>query len=194
MRPLLADVHRLGVLCVASVKPTRELDTEKLVARLSAGLTQGLTTIPGVTVVSPDEIGWHVKDVVLDSAVVIAPASRAQLVDSLQLDALVLVELQRVEARTTPMAPTPYGLASSPGLDLAINTRVALVNLHTGQLWQQASQQRDWKPRQPQYVSDDAGERPYLAVLGRPVEQFLLRVAPPPRRQERWFDLGEDDP
>lgn len=192
LRPFLDGVSRLGVMCVTTIKPFRELDTEKVIARLSSGLSHSLANIPGITVVSQDEITWQLKEVRLDSAEVVTAATRAALLEVLKLDALVLVELSHVEARTTPMTPTPYGLAASPGLDLAVDLKVSLLNLHTNKAWQQAGQHRDWKPVQVQLFGEDQGERQLLLALSRPLETFLVKVAPPPRRQERWFEISGD--
>ena len=191
LRPLLEGVERLGVMCTTDIEPFRELDIEKVMARLSDAITRRLGEMSGVVVVPQDEIVWQIKGgVELDSATVITEVARETLIDSLSLDALILVELEDFQARMTPMTPTPYGLAPDPGLDLAVELRVSLVNLHSGHIWQQSGQQRDWQPIRLQLFGGNQGERQLIAAMSGPLERFLLMVAPPPRTQLRHFELS----
>ena len=192
LRPYIEGVERMGVMCVTDIEPFRELDIEKVMARLSNVLVRRLGELPDVAIVSQDEILWKVGAVELDSTTVVTAETRAALIDSLELDALVLVELEHLQARMTPMAPSPYGLTTDPGLDLAVDLRVSLLNLRTALVWQQSGQQRDWQPIRLQLFGSDQGERQLLMALGGPLQQFLLRVAPPPRRQVRHFELSGD--
>jgi hypothetical protein len=194
VRPLLADVKRLGVLCSTDIAPSAEVDIEKVLTRLGHAVARQLQARPGITVVTQDEILWQLQSVDLDSTDVIAAASRQALLDSLAVDAMVVVEVQRLQARTTSTTPGPYGLTADPGLDLAVQLRMSLVNLHSRGVWQQAGQERQWK--QPARVQQNGanqnqGEQQLLTLLGRPLQRFLQRVAPPPRVQVRDFDLGE---
>jgi hypothetical protein len=190
--PLLLDVKRLGVLCTTNMEPTAAVDIEGVLARLGNAVARQLQTRPNMTVVTQDEILWQLKSVDLDSAEVISAASRQALIDSLTVDAMVVVELQRLQTRTTTTAPGPYGLTSGPGLDLAVAMRMSLVNLHGRGTWQQTGQEREWKPARLQLNgAANQGEQQLLAALGRPLQQFLRRIAPPPRTQVRDFDLGE---
>ncbi len=190
LRPYLEGVERMGVMCVTNIEPFKELDIEKVMARLSNVLDRRLGHLPDVTIISQDEILWQIGAVEMDSATVVTKKTRTALIDSLTLDALVLVELEHLQARMTPMSPSPYGLTTDPGLDLAVDLRVSLLNLHSGRVWQQSGQQHDWQPIRLQLFGSDQGERQLLMALGGPLQQFLLRVAPPPRRQVRHFELS----
>jgi hypothetical protein len=118
---------------------------------------------------------------------------RAALRSALELDALVFVELQHLQARLSPVTPTPYGLVPNPGMDLTVDLRVSLINLHTAQVWQQGGQQRNFQPIRLQLLGgDNQSERQLLMALGRPLQRFLMRVAPPPRTQLRHFELSGD--
>ena len=171
---------------------TKYVVIEKVMARLANGMGRSLGNLPDVTVISQDEIVWQIDSLAFDSTSVITAETRTALVEKLELDVLVFVELEHLQARTTPMAPTPYGLSSDPGLDLSVDIKVSLVNLHTGRIWQQNGQQRDWQPVRLQLFGSNQGERQLLMALSGPLEQFLRRVAPPPRIQERHFELSGD--
>lgn len=192
LRPYLDGVERMGVMCVTNIEPFKELDIEKVMARLSNALVRRLGNLPDVAILSQDEILWRIGAVEMDSTAVVTQETRAALIDSLKLDALVLVELENLQARMTPMAPSPYGLTTGTGLDLAVDLRVSLLNLRSGRVWQQSGQQRDWQPIRLQLGGSEQGERQLLMALGGPLQQFLLRVAPPPRRQVRHFELSGD--
>ena len=107
LRPFLGQAHRIGVFTATSIEPVQQLDTEKVMARLSSALARHLGHLPGVTVVPEEEIRWRVHDARLDTVTVVALQTRQALMDTLDLDALVVVELQRLEARVTPMTATP---------------------------------------------------------------------------------------
>jgi hypothetical protein len=190
LRPYLEDVARIGVMCVTNIEPIKELDTEKVLARLSEAVARKLGTLPDVAVVSQDEITWQLREIEFDSTRVVSEGARQALIDTLSLDAFILVELENLQARVTPMTPTPYGLVADTGLDLAVNLKVSLVNLHSGRVWQQSGQRRDWQQVRLQLFGGNQGERQLLMALSRPLEQFLMRVAPPPRIQVRHFELS----
>ncbi|MEW6750396.1 MAG: hypothetical protein AB1505_05395 [Candidatus Latescibacterota bacterium] len=192
LRPFLADADRIGVLTATNIEPYEQLDIEKVMARLSGALTRQLARLPGVTVVPEEEIEWKVEGIQLDTATVVSPQTRQALMDTLDLDALVVVELQRLEARVTPMAPTPYGLAPNPGLDMMVGLRLSVVNLRTGRDWRQSGQQRNWQPVRLQVFGGNQGEQQLLQSLGQPLERFLVRLAPPPRTQVRQFEVSGD--
>ena len=192
LRPFLEDMDRIGVMCATNIEPYKELDIEKVMARLANGIGRSLSNLPDVAVISQDEIVWQIDSLAFDSTNVVTAETRTALVEKLELDVLVFVELEHLQARTTPMAPTPYGLSSDPGLDLSVDIKVSLVNLHTGRIWQQNGQQRDWQPVRLQLFGSNQGERQLLMALSGPLEQFLRRVAPPPRIQARHFELSGD--
>ena len=192
LRPFMGKAERIGVMCVTNIEPFKELDIEKVMARLSNAIARKLGNIPEATVVSQDEIIWQLKQIDFDSTAVFAEETRTALREELNLDLMVFVELEHLQARTTPMAPTPYGLSPSPGLDLSVDLKVSLVNLHTGKTWQQTGQQRDWQPIRLQLLGSNQGERQLLMALSSPLEIFLARVAPSPRSQVRRFELSGD--
>lgn len=192
LRPFLEKAERIGVMCAAHIEPFAELDLEKVMARLSNVLAKNLSNIPNATIVSQDEITWQLKEIEFDSTTVISEKTRAALCEQLRLDLLVFVELEHLQARMTPMAPTPYGLAANPGMDLSVALKVSLINLRTGGIWQQTGQQRDWQPIRLQLFGDNQGEQQLLMALSGPLERFLFRLAPPPRSQERLFEISGD--
>jgi len=192
LRPFLEGAERLGVMCVTNIEPFKELDIEKVMARLSNAIARNLSNIPETTIVSQDEITWQLKHVDFDSTAVYDEETRTALREEMELDALVLVELEHLQARMTPMTPTPYGLSPNPGLDLSVDLKLSLINLHSGKVWQQAGQQRDWQPIRLQLFGSNQGERQLLMALSGPLQQFIGRVAPPPRSQVRHFELSGD--
>ena len=193
LEPILAGVERVGVLSITNIAPVREFDVEKVMGRLADTVGRGLRRIPEATVVTQDEIRWHFNYATFDSVSLLSPAMRARLRDELNLDAMVYVELNKLQAQVTPVSPTPYGnMSSSPGLDLSVVLQVTLFNLHTDKVWRQdRGEQRNWEPISVQpFGGGNQSERQLLATLASPLRQFLSRVAPPPRRQARRFEVS----
>ena len=189
VRPLLEDAERIGVLSLTNIEPLKELDIEKVIGRLADAVARGMSNIPEKRVITQDEIRWHFKDVEFDSLSIFSDEIRTALREEMELDALVYLELKKLETLMTPMSPSPYGgLTSAPGLDLSINLEITLSNLHTGALWRHQGEQRNWQPVQLQLFSNGQTERQLLMALRAPLQQFLARVAPPPQRQIRHFE------
>jgi hypothetical protein len=196
LSPILKDVKRIGVLSITNIEPVRELDIEKVMGRLADGMARGLARLPDVNVLTQDEIRWHFNYAAFDSLSVLSPQIRTTLREELELDAMVYVELNSLQAQLTPVSPTPYGdLAPTPGLDLSVKLQVTLFNLHTDAVWRHdQGQQRNWQPVQVQPFGGggDQTERQLMTALVRPLRQFLGRVAPPPRKQVRHFEISGD--
>ncbi|MDP6701198.1 MAG: hypothetical protein QGH25_16230, partial [Candidatus Latescibacteria bacterium] len=152
LAPFLEEVDHIGVVCVTNIEPFRELDIEKVMARLSNAVARGLGNMRETTVVPQDEITWQLKNIHFDSTSVYEDTVRAALIDKLELDALVFVELKHLQARMMPMSPTPYGMSPSPGMDLTIDLKVSLINLNTSQVWQQGGTERNYRPVQLQLL------------------------------------------
>ena len=193
LAPFLEEVDHIGVICVTNIEPFRELDIEKVMARLSNAVARGLGNMRETTVVPQDEITWQLKNIHFDSTSVYEDTVRTALIGKLELDALVFVELKHLQARMMPMSPTPYGMSPSPGMDLTIDLKVSLINLNTSQVWQQGGQQRNYQPVQLQLLGgNNQSERQLLLALARPLQRFLYRIAPPPRPQTRHFEISGD--
>ena len=193
LAPFLEEVDHIGVICVTNIEPFRELDIEKVMARLSNAVARGLGNMRETTLVPQDEITWQLKTIHFDSTSVYEDTVRAALIGKLELDALVFVELKHLQARSMPMSPTPYGMSPSPGMDLTIDLKVSLINLNTSQVWQQGGQQRNYQPVQLQLLGgNNQSERQLLLALARPIQRFLYRIAPPPRPQTRHFEISGD--
>lgn len=193
LRPFLAEVDHLGVVCTTNIEPFRELDIEKVMARLSNAVARSLSTIPKTEVMNQDEITYKIKGVRLDSTSVHQDSIRAVIREELELDALVFVELRHLQARMMPISPTPYGMSPNPGIDLTVDLKVSLINFNTNQVWQQGGTQRNYQPVQLQlFGGNKQGERQLLMALSRPLQRFLFRIAPPPKPQARHFDLSGD--
>ena len=195
LSPILQDVKRIGVLSITNIEPVRDLDIEKVMSRLADGMAQGLARLPDANVITQDEIRWHFNYAAFDSLSALAPQTRATLREELELDAMVYVELNSLQAQVTPVSPTPYGgLAPTPGLDLSVKLQVTLFNLHTDAVWRHTQgQQRNWQPIQVQlFGGGDQTERQLMTALARPLRRFLSRVAPPPQKQVRHFEISGD--
>lgn len=193
LRPFLADVDHIGVVCATNIEPFRELDIEKVMARLSNAVARSLSNMPKTEVMNQDEITYKIKGVRLDSTSVHQDSIRAVIREELELDALVFVELRHLQARMMPMSPTPYGMSANPGIDLTVDLKVSLINFNTNQVWQQGGTQRNYQPVQLQlFGGNKQGERQLLMALSRPLQRFLFRIAPPPKPQARHFDLSGD--
>ena len=192
LAPFLEEVDHIGVICVTNIEPLRELDIEKVMARLSNAVARGLGNMRETTVVPQDEIIWQLKDIHFDSTSVYEDTVRTALIDKLGLDALVFVELKHLRARMMPLSSTPYGTPSS-GMDLTIDLKVSLINLNSSQVWQQGGKQRNYQPVQLQLLGgNNQSERQLLLALARPLQRFLYRIAPPPKPQTRYFELDGD--
>jgi hypothetical protein len=195
LSPFLKEVDHIGVICVTNIEPFRELDIEKVMARLSNAMARGLSNMPEITIVPQDEITWQLKHIHFDSTSVYEDTVRAALKEKLKLDALVFVELKHLQARMMPMSPNPYGgMSANAGMDLTIDLKVSLLNLNTDQIWQQGGQQRNYQPVQLQLLGggNNQSERQLLLALARPLQRFLFRIAPPPKPQTRHFELSGD--
>ena len=193
LRPFLVEVEHIGVVCATNIEPFRELDIEKVMARLSNAVVRSLGNMPETEVMNQDEITYKLKDIRLDSTSVHQDSVQAVLREELKLDALVFIELRHLQARMMPMSPTPYGMSPNPGIDLTVDLKVSLINLNTNQVWQQGGTQRNYQPVQLQiFGGNKQGERQLLMALTRPLQRFLFRIAPPPKPQTRHFDLSGD--
>ena len=58
LRPFLADVDHIGVVCATNIEPFRELDIEKVMARLSNAVVRSLGNMPKTEVMNQDEITY----------------------------------------------------------------------------------------------------------------------------------------
>ena len=181
----------MGIVCVTNIEPFRELDVEKVMALLSNATMRGLSRLPETTIVSQDEITWKLKTVHFDSTSVYTDTVRAALRDTLALDAIVFVELRHLQARMMPMTPTPYGMSPNPSMDMSVDLQVSLINLHTDQVWKRGGSERNLEPVRLQLMgANNQSERQLLMALGKPMQRFLVRVAPPPKRQSRHFETS----
>ena len=191
LQPILKSVHTIGVLSATNIEPVQELDIEKVMVRLTDAMVSGLRRAPDRKVVTQDEIRWHSKGVVYDSAAVHSPETRAALQQEMEIDAVVFLELQGFEAQVTPVTPSRYGLAPTPGMNISVDLKLSLINLETGASWSHMGRQRDWQPYQVQVLGGaNRTEQQLLAALGQPLRQFLARVSPPPSVEGRHFDLS----
>ena len=191
LQPYLDGVERMGVVCVTNIEPFRELDVEKVMALLSNSTMRGLSRMPETTIVSQDEITWKLKTVHFDSTSVHTDTVRAALRNTLALDAIVFVELRHLQARMMPMTPTPYGMSPNPSMDMSVDLQVSLINLHTDQAWKRGGLERNLEPIRLQLMgAKNQSERQLLMALGKPMQRFLARVAPPPKRQSRHFETS----
>lgn len=194
LRPLLEDVEHIGVLSITNIEPFRELDIEKILARMGDAIARGLSNLPRTTVVSQDEITWHFKEMVFDSTNVFTKETRTALRAEMELDALVFVELNGVQARMAPMSPSPYGgLSPNPSMNMSVDLQVSLINLHSGKTWRRQGRQRNWQPIQLSQLIGGGGnqtERQLMMAMGRSLRQFFLLLAPPPRLQVRRFEIS----
>ena len=191
LQPYLEGVERMGIVCVTNIEPFRELDVEKVMALLSNATMRGLSRLPETTIVSQDEITWKLKTVHFDSTSVYTNTVRAALRDTLALDAIVFVELRHLQARMMPMTPTPYGMSPNPSMDISVDLQISLINLHTDQVWKREGSERNLEPVRLQLMSaNNQSERQLLMALGKPMQRFLVRVAPPPKRQRRHFETS----
>jgi len=191
LQPYLDGVERMGVVCVTNIEPFRELDVEKVMALLSNATMRNLSRLPETTIISQDEITWKLKTVHFDSTSVHTDTVRAALRDTLALDAIVFVELRHLQARVMPMTPTPYGMSPNPSMDMSVDLQVSLINLHTNQVWKRGGLERNLEPIRLQLTgANNQSERQLLMALGKPMQRFLARVAPPPKRQSRHFETS----
>ena len=191
LREVLDSVKTIGVLSATNVEPLPGLDTEKVMGRLTDATASSLRRLPDRRVVTNDEIRWHFKGVVFDSASVHSPETRSALREQMNIDAVVLVTLKSFEAQMTTVTPTQYGLTPAAGMNISVDLKLSLVNLDTGLSWSHTGRQRDWQPMQGQLVGGtNRKEQQLLTALGQPLRHFLARVAPPPSVEGRHFDLS----
>ena len=194
LRPLLEGVETIGVLSATNIEPLQELDIEKVMGRLTDATAGGLRNLPGLTVIGQDEIRWHFRESRLDSAAVFGDSLRSAMAAELDLDALVFVTLRSLDARMTPLTPSPYGMVASPRVNITVDLRLQLFRLETGESWSHEGRHSSWQPVQLDLLGAGRNrtERQMLAALAPPLRGFLARVAPPPSRQTRHFDVSGD--
>jgi hypothetical protein len=193
LREVLDSVEAIGVVSATNVEPLQGLDTEKIMGRLTDATASSLRQLPDHRVVTNDEIRWHFRGVVFDSASVRSPETRAALRREMDIDAVVLVTLKSFEAQMTTVTPTQYGLTPATGMNISVDLKLSLINLDTGLSWSHTGRQRDWKPMQGQLLGgSNRMEQQLLTALGQPLRHFLSRVAPPPSVEDRLFDLSGD--
>ena len=78
---------------------------------------------------------------------------------------------------------------------MSVNLQIVLVNLETGESWSQAPvERRNWQPVQLNLFSGNDPDRAAIAWWrwAGPLQQFLAKVAPPPRPQVRHFEVSGD--
>ena len=191
---LLEGVEKVGVLSATNIEPLQDLDIEKVMGRLTDATAGGLRNLSGRTVLGQDEIRWHFREVNLDSAAVFSDSLQSAMVTELELDALVFVTLRSLDARMTPMTPSPYGMVASPRVNIIVDLQLLLVNLATGESWSHEGRHSSWQQAQLDLLGGgrDRTERQMLAALASSLRGFLARVAPPPSRQTRHFDVSGD--
>ena len=97
LRPFLADVDHIGVVCATNIEPFRELDIEKVMARLSNAVVRSLGNMPKTEVMNQDEITYKLKDIRLDSTSVHQDSVRAILKEGTRTRRL---SLRRTETPT----------------------------------------------------------------------------------------------
>lgn len=193
MRLILRGVDTLGVLSGTNIESVQSLDVEKVTGRLTDATARGLRNLQDRVIVTQDEIRWHFRDVVFDSAYVFDPGARSSLHDEMGIDALIYVSLQRLQTRMTSVSPAQHGMSSQPGMSVSVDLEISLINLTTGDVWRRHAQHANWQPVQVQLAGgNDRTEQQLLAALGSPLKEFLERVAPPPALQARRFDLSGD--
>jgi hypothetical protein len=192
MLPLVQDVHVIGVLSTTNIAPVQGLDIQKVMGRLTDATARGLTNLPDRQILSQDEILWHYRERDLDSTAVFSDSLKASLRSELDVDAMVYITLRSLDAQMTPVSPSPYGPVNSPGLNLTVELQLQYVNLHNGERWVQEGRRSSWEPVQVDVMGGgrDPTERQMLAALAAPLRDFLRKVAPPPRRQTRRFDVS----
>ncbi len=191
LREILDSVETIGVVSATNVEPLQGLDTEKVMGRLTDATASSLRQLPDRRIVTNDEIRWHFRGVVFDSASVHSPETRAALRQEMDIDAVVLVTLKSFEAQMTTVTPTQYGLTPAAGMNISVDLKLSLINLVTGLSWSHTGRQREWKPMQGQLVGgSNRMEQQLLTALGQPLRHFLSRVAPPPSVEDRHFDLS----
>ncbi len=61
LRPYLAEVDHIGVVCATNIEPFRELDIEKVMARLSNAVVRSLGNMPKTEVMNQDEITYKLN-------------------------------------------------------------------------------------------------------------------------------------
>ena len=196
LRPFLADVDHIGVVCATNIEPFRELDIEKVMARLSNAVVRSLGNMPKTEVMNQDEITYQLKDIRLDSTSVHQDSVQAVLRKELELDALVFVELRHLQARMMPMSPTPYGMSPNPGIDLTIDLKVSLINPqyqsslaaggHAAQL--PAGATTALRRQQTRRASTAHGPCPPTATLPLP-HRPAAQAADPPLRSRRRLGI-----
>ncbi|HJP29838.1 MAG TPA: hypothetical protein QGF95_04720 [Candidatus Latescibacteria bacterium] len=192
--PMVQDVDIIGVLSTTNIAPVQSLDIEKVMGRLTDATARGLRNLQDRTVITQDEIRWHFRDITFDSTMVFSDSLQQALRSELEVDAMVYITLRSLDAKVTPVSPSAYGTAPSPGLNLSVELELMFVNLHSGQQWSQAGRRSSWQPVQVDLMGGgrDPTERQMLMALASPLRQFLTRLAPPPRRQTRQFDTSGD--
>ncbi len=191
--PLLQDVTVLGVVTETNIEPQRSVDIERIMGKLADATARGLGNLPNRRVVSQDELRWHFKDLALDSVSVFGDSLQLQMRQELEIDALVYVSLRGMEAHMTPVSPGPQGTAvRSPGMSLTIELEMTLINLASGDVWTQRGKRSSWEPVQKSVGGGDGTEQQLLTALAGPMRDFLARVSPPPRLQQRQFDTSGD--
>lgn len=194
LAPYLQDVNNIGIITTTNIEPVRTLDVQKVMGRLGDAAANRLRRIPDKTIISQDEIRWQLKDMIFDSTLVHDTDKYQILHEVMELDAVVFIELTSLKAQMTPMSPGPYGnLSPTPGLDMTVDLNLTLINLHSRTSWTRPGTQRHWQPVQLQILGGgDQTERQLLNALAPPLKQFLERLAPPPTKQERHFELSGD--
>ena len=182
MRLILENVDTLGVLSGTSIEPVQGIDIEKVMGRLTDATSRSLHNLEGRAVVTQDEIRWHFKDVVLDSAAVFDRDTWAELQGELGIDALVYLSLKKLQARMTSVTPTRHGMSPTPGMNFTVDLEIVLLNLESGDIWRHQRHASNWQPAELQVVGgSDRTEQQLMSALSGPLRQFLARLAPPPK-------------
>jgi len=194
MRLILENIDTLGVLSGAAIEPLQGIDIEKVMGRLTDATSRSLESLEGRDVVTQDEIRWHYKDATLDSATVFNREQWSEFRRDLGLDAIVYLSLRELRAQMTGASPSPRGgMSPTPGMNFTVDLEIVLINLESGDIWRHKRHATSWQPAQSQITSGgDRAEQQLMAALGKPLRQFLNRLAPPPEVQRRQFDLSGD--
>lgn len=194
----LSSMHRLGVYCrITSKDAETSLDRRNISARIADNVADVIRLLPDKSITSHDELAWLFRTSRADSALLLSPENARRLKDELGIDGLVLIDLDRLDARLQrPLYPvvvpgSDYYATAPPSVYLSIEITFRLIDVKTrSESWKRTYTGSGIEPARLNILGGGA-ERQVMEALAPALRQFTLQVLPRKYEAVRGFVVSD---
>lgn len=194
----LSSMHRLGVYCrITSKEANTGLDRRNISARIADNVADIIRVLPDKSITSHDELAWLFRTSRADSALLLSPENARRLREELGIDGLVLIDLDRLDARLQrPQYPvvvpgTDYYAPAPPSVYLAIEITFRLIDVKTrSESWKRTYKGSGIEPARLSILGGGT-EQQVMEALAPALRQFTLQVLPRKYEAVRGFAVSD---